>query len=128
MAFLDETGLAELWELIKAEDAKDAKIVLGSYVGTGTANASLTFGFVPKLVIISGYVHNANTPGESFQVAINGGNFYGIRGHANYVDHVKTSTTTWNENTVTWTNTAHYDGDDYSFNYSNKTYRYIAIA
>ena len=44
MAFLDETGLAELWSLIKGEDAEflasalsaDVKIGTGSYTGTGT--------------------------------------------------------------------------------------------
>ena len=62
MAFLDETGLAELWSLIRAEDAKlaaaDVKIATGSYAGTylyGETNAiSLTFDFVPKFIIIFG--------------------------------------------------------------------------
>jgi hypothetical protein len=36
MAFLDETGLAELWSLIQAEDVKYDKVAKGSYVGTGT--------------------------------------------------------------------------------------------
>lgn len=57
---LDETGLAELWSLIKAGDAKAAKIVTGEYNGTGQyyskANNyyenTLTFDFEPKLVII----------------------------------------------------------------------------
>ena len=57
MAFLDETGLAELWSLIKAEDAKDAKIVTGTYTGAGTYGSanpnSLTFGFVPKLIVLT---------------------------------------------------------------------------
>ena len=56
MAFLDETGLAELWSLVKAEDAKGVKIAAGSYVGTGTYGSSnpnsLTFDFVPKIVML----------------------------------------------------------------------------
>lgn len=58
MAFLDETGLAELWSLIKAEDNKAPKVASGSYVGTGsdsdttTPTVTLTLGFKPKLVII----------------------------------------------------------------------------
>lgn len=51
MAFLDETGLAELWTLVKAEDAKGLKIATGSYTGTGTAGEDnpcvLNFGFRP---------------------------------------------------------------------------------
>ena len=51
MAFLDETGLAELWSLI---DAKHSRIETGSYIGTGTYGESypnsLTFDDVPKLV------------------------------------------------------------------------------
>ena len=66
MAFLDETGLAELWSLVKNADGKlqnaiDAgvKIAWGSYKGTGSAGQSnantLTFDFEPKfLAIFSG--------------------------------------------------------------------------
>ena len=73
MAFLDETGLAELWSLIRAEDGKladadavitalantKAQIASGSYTGAGntvcgSSNArSLTFPFAPKMVWIS---------------------------------------------------------------------------
>lgn len=53
MAFLDETGLAELWNLIRAEDAQ---IVTGSYVGTGNYDAnypnSINLGFDAKLIFI----------------------------------------------------------------------------
>lgn len=53
MAFLDENGLSTLWDLIKAEDAKNAKVVVGSYVGTGTFGVnnptSITFDRAPKL-------------------------------------------------------------------------------
>ena len=54
---LDETGLAELWSLIKEGDAKAARIATGSYKGTGTSGANnpntLTFDFEPKLVFIA---------------------------------------------------------------------------
>lgn len=61
MAFLDETGLAELWKLIQAKDdalaAADVKIATGSYTGTGTYGSSnptsLTFDFVPKFVFVT---------------------------------------------------------------------------
>ena len=59
MAFLDETGLAELWELIKAEDAKilasPGKTEIVQYTGTGTVGASnvmsFTFQFAPKVLL-----------------------------------------------------------------------------
>lgn len=71
MAFLDETGLTELWKLIKARDDvvttlanTKCQIETGSYVGTGKYGSSnptsLTFNFVPKLVIIYG-VGDANS-------------------------------------------------------------------
>jgi hypothetical protein len=60
MAFLDETGLAELWELIQAEDEEVlsacGKVAYGTFTGTNTVGASnptvMTFDFEPKLVII----------------------------------------------------------------------------
>lgn len=59
MAFLDETGLAEVWSLVTAEDAKNAKIALVSYTGTGNYGidnpSSLTFDFAPKVVLLVGY-------------------------------------------------------------------------
>ena len=52
MAFLDETGLAELWSQV---DQKFGRFATGSYTGTsayGESNpCSLTFEFEPKLVI-----------------------------------------------------------------------------
>lgn len=57
MAFLDETGLAELWALIRE---KDVNIATGSYTGTDTYGSSnpceLTFDFAPKMVIMLGFV------------------------------------------------------------------------
>jgi hypothetical protein len=65
MAFLDETGLAELWSLVKAEDAKDAKVATGSYKGTGSYGwnnpNTLTFDFAPKLVWIGFYNSSGST-------------------------------------------------------------------
>lgn len=67
MAFLDETGLAELWRLIQDEDADvtalanaKAKIAAGTYTGTGTIGASnpttVNCGFKPKMFVIYGYM------------------------------------------------------------------------
>ncbi len=56
MAFLDETGLAEVWSLVKAEDEKRAKVVCGSYTGTGDSSSSssqnIDVGFRPKAVVV----------------------------------------------------------------------------
>ncbi|WP_458397154.1 hypothetical protein [Anaerotignum sp.] len=53
MAFLDETGLAELWSLIRE---KDVRIATGTYIGTGTATSAkpttLTFDFKPKFLMV----------------------------------------------------------------------------
>lgn len=53
MAFLDETGLAELWSLVRSADVK---IETGSYVGTGKYGESnpnsITFSFAPKMVFM----------------------------------------------------------------------------
>lgn len=59
MAFLDETGLAELWSLVKAEDAEvlasPGKTEILQYTGTGTVGASkpmsFTFRFAPKVLL-----------------------------------------------------------------------------
>lgn len=61
MAFLDETGLAELWSLIKAEDAKLTKMAVGTYAGTipvngngGSFSKTITVGFKPQFAMIMG--------------------------------------------------------------------------
>jgi hypothetical protein len=64
MAFLDETGLAELWKLIKAEDdelatdiANGVKIATGTYTGTGKYGSSdlttISLPFEPKAIIVN---------------------------------------------------------------------------
>lgn len=108
--------------------ANGVKIATGSYAGTGESAKSLTFNFVPKLVIVSGYVSAGNASGYTYQLAIHGGEFYGIRGRYNYTEQIYSSVTTWSGNTVAWENNAQVDGGNFSFNVSGKTYHYIAIA
>lgn len=85
MAFLDETGLAELWSLIKAEDNKAPKVAVGSYVGTvsstkekiTTPTVTLTMGFKPKLVIImdstrARFYRPSNTESFEFFIWVDG--------------------------------------------------------
>lgn len=56
MAFLDETGLATLWSQI---DEKFTRFEFGEYTGTGGVGSSspnsLTFSFVPSVVLMLGY-------------------------------------------------------------------------
>lgn len=53
MAFLDETGLAEVWSLA---NAKFPHVAIGRYMGTGTKGVNnpttLTFDFAPKIVMV----------------------------------------------------------------------------
>ena len=64
MAFLDETGLAELWAIIGDKYDSRANVAIGSYVGTGVCGAdnpnSITFDFEPKMVWVF-YAASATT-------------------------------------------------------------------
>ncbi len=143
--FLDESGVATLWELIKAEDAKGAKVVAGSYVGTGTygeANkTSLTFGFVPKLLWVTTdrWLHSGNPSvdrtslKDSFFV-MNGAS--GVDVFATLIPNIFDGDAyfTWSGNTVSWY--GYYNGmSDYipmatpaiQMNTSGETYYYFAI-
>lgn len=62
----------DVFNAVKGLLGGGAKIATGSYVGTGTYGesnpCSLTFDFVPKLVIISGIVDTSTWPGSSIQL------------------------------------------------------------
>lgn len=137
MAITDEkvltgAGLAELWSLIKAENALletaiagTTKIATGSYVGTGTydynatdptKHSTLTFPFKPQVVFI-GIIAGSN----SYE--------YSIMMRGCPVDIVTTSNhyhnyLTWGENTVSWYNK---QNATYQLNVKNVQYNYIAI-
>jgi hypothetical protein len=125
MAFLDETGLAELWSLVKAEDAKvlaaDVKVVTGTYTGNGTSDSSggvtLTFERAPRLLIVSSNVPNTSRC-NSFLILF--GNSY-ITGYSNRVSGI---TVEFNGNTAHW-----YGDSDVAIlqNASGSTYKYFAI-
>ena len=70
------------------------KVVVGSYVGTGTCGASnrtsLTFDFVPKIVMVWGTVSSES-----------GVALYGEK-MASRLSSSTACTTTWNGSTVTW--------------------------
>lgn len=130
MAFLDETGLAELWELIKAEDAKKAKISMGSYTGTGTAGSanpnSLTFDFEPKLVIVGGY-NTANYTGTTLS-GFSAAFFMAIWGKevSLSADQHTKMTLSFSGNTMSWYNDGGSMGES-QFNNEGSVYNYIAI-
>ena len=126
MAFLDETGLAELWSLIQAEDVKHDKIAKGSYVGTGKYGSSnknsLTFPFEPKVLIINVPYFSSNmyfwcpyVCGASQVIVFN------INDHGIFKINVTVS-----GNTISW-----YLVDNVNaaaqMNHSGTTYHYVAI-
>jgi hypothetical protein len=126
MAFLDETGLAELWSLISAADSSveasanaKAKIAIGSYAGTekcGTSNKnSLTFDFTPKVVLI---VCDSTSYIVPDVVYVWGSSVF------TYVSmESKHSTVSVSGNTMTWYSSS----ANLQMNKSGATYRYVAI-
>lgn len=125
MAFLDETGLAELWSLIKSADAKAAKIETGTYTGTGTNTASLTFGFEPKFV----WIHDGDGLWYEYQSESLNGNlpFIWVQGQTEIQrsgrDESMVITITQNGNTLSWSMVSGFS----PFNSSGTTYYYLAI-
>lgn len=99
------------------------KIETGSYVGTGTYGASnpntLTFGFKPKMVIIS--VNGTSTYGGA--IFMYGQTRSSYTGVAYNVETSYMPILTWNENSVSWYST---HGAYYQLN-ETYTYNYLAI-
>ena len=122
MAFLDETGLAELWRLIQEEDAALSeeiiaacpKIQTGSYAGSDTSGSSnkktLTFSFQPKIVLINGNSSSTNW------------GFF-IRSATTQDTNTGTPTVSWSDNSVSW----YANNAQDHFNTSGVRYYYIAI-
>lgn len=67
MAFLDESGLAELWRIVSEKDAElDAKSCMyaqGVITLSPDANTTVELDFAPSLLFVSltGVVHDTNT-------------------------------------------------------------------
>ena len=129
MAFLDETGLAELWSLIQSEDSKitelantKAKIASGSYNGNGNAKVgnkhTLNFGFVPKVVIIVADGVFGTSAGSVFVQGQSVSNYIGYTNNTGVYIELQ-----WSGNTVSW----YSDTADRQLNASGKTYRWVAI-
>lgn len=101
------------------------KIETGSYVGTGTSGASnpntLTFGFIPKLVIIK---PNSKTSYSHMEIVYGQGKTYTYMNNSNY-GNVEIS---WLGNTVSWVCTSNsYDPIRGQMNEANNDYYYFAI-
>lgn len=141
---LNGAGLAELWKLIKAEDAKLTKIATGSYVGTGYFGKkyarTLTFDFKPAIVIIykdgtglyplgsTSYWHQ-----DAGLWTINANSFHTQKG-SSAVQRVEvafdesTNTLTWYAYSSSSPSGGQSDGNaKCGLNSSGVTYRYIAI-
>lgn len=113
---------------------KKARIVTGSYVGTGTYGAinpnTLTFDFEPKVVFIFGYARTTNNGGEKSRLTALV-NPYGSYAHA--FDTMHTGVVSWNDKTVSWysINTGSSQYESYTswqqLNKTDATYYYIAI-
>ena len=105
------------------------KIETGSYVGTGTygqANPNtLTFGFEPKLVIISGGNYQ-NTYGSTIAI-MDSAFFMAIAGKSSSLspDISSYEVVSITGNSMSWYTTE--DKVDYQFNLSGSVYHYIAI-
>ena len=129
MAFLDETGLAELWSLI---NAKHARFEIGYYAGTGTYGSdnksSLTFTNEPKMVFITS-LHPSDQTGNFYCEAVldwtalkvNSGKqkiVYNLRSNQLYV------TLSNNNKTINWHCTQSASGQ---MNANGYQYQYTAI-
>lgn len=107
---------------VKDSLARGVKIEVGSYVGTGTYGSSnknsITFGFVPKVVIFSSPHAPMMNP-----VYIDGVSTFGAfkAENTNYSTVVQV---TASGKTLSWYNAS---GSLYQGNNSGTTYRYVAI-
>lgn len=111
---------------IPLDNAVEApKIATGSYVGTGKYGEhnqnTLTFGFVPKLVMIA--IKNTGTGSDQINF------IYGATRSANYTSNSPDYgvVISWGENSVSWYADGQYSGPGTQFNTSTTVYQYIAL-
>lgn len=120
---LDGKTYDEVWNIVKqyvdTNDELNAKFVVSSYVGTGTAGSIiLTFNFTPILVVInaqddSGYPSPCILVRDSKKTLSR----YGFGSDYN----IKVS---WGDNDVSWYNV---DSSSNYLNFKGRTYCYVAI-
>lgn len=126
MAFLDETGLAELWSLTKTLANSKAVIETGTYTGGGaygSANPNtLAFSFTPKVVFIGttpeSTTSTATTAALPFVYNSTAAMSFGIS------SGTKAISLTWSGNTLSWWNK---DSAAAQLNTSGMTYYWVAI-
>lgn len=114
------------------------RIASGSYVGTGTYGSSnpntLTFGFEPKIVIISGYSEGDASKYQGIGFFVRGTKFSSgsataaVWQNATYPNSQNSANAvTWNGNEMSWYTTVNSMLATSQFNAANSTYTYIAI-
>lgn len=108
------------------------KIATGSYVGTGTAGSSnpnsLTFDFIPKVLIVQAYDWSSFNAGSddflNFAIMVNGISLYmGVQSDSNVSS--KSVSVTWSGNTVSWYSTT--SNAMSQLNGGSEKYFYVAI-
>lgn len=102
---------------------RGVQIETGSYVGTGTYGAanpnSLTFPFVPKMVVILG-------EGSLYTTIMMNGNTTATL-HANMTGYHLRLSVSWSDKTVSWYTDTNSNSESTQLNASNVTYNYFAI-
>lgn len=117
---------------ISALKASGAKIEIGSYAGTGSGGKTLTFSFVPKIVIIYGGADNSYGyyTCQSFMIVP----CLGLRSEGlTYASFWGEGSTSFGANQYTTVSlsgsTLNLSGSaNYAMNQNSNTYRYIALA
>ena len=137
MAFLDETGLTELWSLIKSNDAaaitsavsqavaKDMKVESGTYAGVGSSKKTITFSGTPQIVMLM-----SRSGDHGVRPASNGGWMYDYGGYLITNGQTKVYADTTPINVSCGGNSLSIDAGDYTLfgmNASGNTYKYIAV-
>lgn len=128
MAFLDETGLVELWGLIKAKDealaAADVKIATGTYTGNGNSGKSspnvLTFDFEVKFLLVGKVLSTGSSSYINHIIAGKGASQYGVISNTSMSYPTPVA---FDGNAVSW----YCENTTMQFNENNNNYYYVAI-
>ena len=115
-----------------AAAAAGCRVVIGSYTGTGTKGASnpnsLTFGFQPKLVIITAPPINEHRSTTSLAIWMHGQGYGNrdFRSDGSNDGSCLSNTLSWSGNTLSWYATGD-NGANLQLNTSGTVYYYMAI-
>lgn len=116
-------------QIIEAAISQSAKIVKGSYVGTGTYGVNnpctLTFDFAPQLVVVQGNKLIGANDSTILGIFFREFKVY-LLAERNGIS--VTGTTTWGENSVSWYNSGYVQQlNYYNSDYGAETYFYWAL-